>query len=235
MKVTLLAFLSFFCVLMPSTVVATLDATQSGEERIHLVNSEMRLQNADAAPLEEPPTPLIKDKLDLPLMRDQLTSTESSQNHSIIQKDTDSDYVQGMQDLAQTLNPYDARIQRQSRTATVNLGLITLIEFIIELTIPFIVLKVAFQFSDYRFQPQQILTICLIVAAVGAILFGTLQLGVFNPARIGISFMIMLVLLRVITQVHDLSTALQMTLIARLISLGIGWLVLYGMSLLLGL
>jgi hypothetical protein len=140
-----------------------------------------------------------------------------------------------MQDLAQTLNPYDARIQRQSRTATVNLGLITLIEFIIELTIPFIVLKVAFQFSDYRFQPQQILTICLIVAAVGAILFGTLQLGVFNPARIGISFMIMLVLLRVITQVHDLSTALQMTLIARLISLGIGWLVLYGMSLLLGL
>jgi hypothetical protein len=115
------------------------------------------------------------------------------------------------------------------------LGLITLIEFIIELTIPFIVLKVAFQFSDYRFQPQQILTICLIVAAVGAILFGTLQLGVFNPARIGISFMIMLVLLRVITQVHDLGTALQMTLIARLISLGIGWLGSYGMSLLLRL
>jgi len=235
MKVILLAFLCFFCVLMPSTVVATLDATQSGEERIHLVNPEMRLQNADATPLEEPPTALIEDKLDLPLMRDQLTITESYQNHSILQNDTDSDYVQGMQDLAWTLDPYDARMQRQSRTATVNLGLIALIEFIIELSIPFIVLKVAFQFSDYRFQPQQILTICLIVAAVGAILFGTLQLGVFNPARIGISFMIMLVLLRVITQVHDLSTALQMTLIARLIFLGIGWLVLYGMNLLLGL
>jgi len=45
----------------------------------------------------------------------------------------------------------------------------------------------------------------------------------------------MLVLLRVITQVHDLGTALQMTLIARLISLGIGWLGSYGMSLLLRL
>ena len=235
MKVTLLAFLSLFYALMPSTAVAAQGETPSSDEFNQLIRAEISLQDTDTAPLEESPAALIKDTLDLPLMRDQLTITESSQNHSVIQNDTDSDYVQGMQDLARTLNPYDARMQRQNRAATVNLGLIALIEFIIELSIPFIVLKVAFQFSDYRFQPQQILTICLIVAAVGAILFGTLQLGVFNPARIGISFMIMLVLLRVITQVHDLGTALQMTLIARLISLGIGWLGSYGMSLLLRL
>ena len=235
MKVTLLAFLSLFYALMPSTAVAAQGETPNSDEFNQLIRAEISLQDTDTAPLEESPAALIEDKLDLPLMRDQLTITESYQNHSILQNDTDSDYVQGMQDLARTLDPYDARMQRQSRTATVNLRLIALIEFIIELSIPFIVLKVAFQFSDYRFQPQQILTICLIVAAVGAILLGTLQLGVFNPARIGISFLIMLVLLRIITQVHDLSTALEMTLIARLISLGIGWLVLYGMNLLLGL
>lgn len=235
MKVTLLAFLSLFYALMPSTAVAAQGETPNSDEFNQLIRAEISLQDTDTAPLEESPAALIEDKLDLPLMRDQLTITESYQNHSILQNDTDSDYVQDMQDLARTLDPYDARMQRQSRTATVNLRLIALIEFIIELSIPFIVLKVAFQFSDYRFQPQQILTICLIVAAVGAILLGTLQLGVFNPARIGISFLIMLVLLRIITQVHDLSTALEMTLIARLISLGIGWLVLYGMNLLLEL
>lgn len=233
MKVTLLAFLSLFYALMQSHTVAAQGETPSSDEFNQLIKAEISLQDTD--PLEELPAALIKDTLALPLMRDQLTITESSQNLSVIQNDTDSDYVQGMQDLARTLDPYDARMQRQNRTATIHFGLIALIEFIIELSIPFIVLKVAFQFSGYRFQPQQILTICLIGAAVGAILFGTLELGVFNPARIGISFMIMLVLLRIITQVHDLGTALQMTLIARLISLGIGWLISYGMSLLLGL
>ena len=235
MKVTLLAFLNLFYALMPSPAVAAPGETPGSDAFNQLISAEVSLQDTDTVSLEESPAALIKDTLDLPLMRDQLTITESSQNLSIIQDDTDSDYVQGMQDLARNLDSYDARMQQQSRSATINLALIALIEFIIELAIPFIVLKVAFQFSDYRFQPQQILTICLIVAAVGAILFGTLELGVFNPARIGISFMIMLVLLRVMTQVHDLGTALQMTLIARLISLCIGWLGSYGMSLLLRL
>ena len=180
-------------------------------------------------------TSFIEDTLGLPIMRDQLTITESAQEVSMGPEDIDSSYGKMMQAFAATLEDYETGARRRDATRELNPLIAALIGFIVEIIITLIVLKIAFRFSDYRFRFQQILPLSIAVAVVGALLGTTLEIGRFNPARIGLSFIIMLVLLRLMTDVHEWATVIQMTLTTRLVSLGMTWLVFMGMMVLFGL
>lgn len=171
----------------------------------------------------------------MPIMRDRLTITESSQELSFDLDDIGSNYGEMMHDFAVTIEENEANIRSRETTRPLNSNVAALISFAVELIITLLVLKIAFQLGDYRFHFGQILPLSLAVAAVGALLEVILDIGLFNPARIGLSFIVMLILMRFMTNVHEWAASIQMTLIARLLSLGITWLIFMGIMVLFGL
>ena len=240
MKTVFFAIFTLLCLLQGASAQAqTASSSAMDDEPGGLTSSEVSLAESVAtSPTTSKATgatPLIEDTLGLPIMRDQLTITESSQDLAINAEDIDSSYGKMMQDFAATLEDYETGARRSDATRELNPLIAALIGFIVEIVITLLVLKVAFQFSDYRFRFRQILPLCIAVAVVGSLLGVTLDIGLFNPARIGLSFIIMLVLLRMMTEVHEWATVIQMALTARLVSLGMTWLVLMGMMVLFGL
>ena len=130
----------------------------------------------------------------------------------------------------------DGNNQEDSQqTLTQNPLLDLLITVIIEAAITLIVLHIAFQISGFPRLARQIIPLSLALALVGALLDTVLQMGLFNPIRIGLSFIILPMLIRVMTDVREWATAIKIGLTARLISIGIMWLAFTAMMVLLEL
>lgn len=186
------------------------------------------LSDADA-------TPLIQGTLGLPVMRDQQTITESSRGGPLGVEDIDSSYGKMMQDFAATLERDGTGVNVEKRAPKRNKLLDILVGFIIEFVVTMIVLKIAFLIGEFRYRFAQITPICLTVAFVGALLHFVLDLRLFHPIQIGLSFVIMLFMIRIMTEAHEWAAALQVTFVARLVSIGMIWLAFTGMIVLLGL
>lgn len=180
-------------------------------------------------------TPLIEGTLGLPVMRDQQTITESSRGGPLGVEDIDSSYGKMMQDFAATLESDGTGTNLAKRAPKRNKLLDILVGFIIEFVVTMIVLKIAFLIGEFRYRFAQITPICLTVAFVGALLHYVLDLGLLHPIQIGLSFVIMLFMIRIMTEAHDWAAALQVTFVARLVSIGMIWLAFTGMIVLLGL
>jgi heme/copper-type cytochrome/quinol oxidase subunit 4 len=99
-----------------------------------------------------------------------------------------------------------------------------LIGFILELVLTLVVLLISFHICDFPTLLHQIGLLSLSMALLGAGMEYFLFIGLANPIRIGLSFIILLLLIRQFTDVRDWATAIRITLIARLISLGLMWL-----------
>jgi hypothetical protein len=232
MKVLSLAILTLLCLLQGAS------AQTPGA-----VDDELGLLTKDDANLTEPTdsdrasdtTPLIEDELGLPVMRDQLTITESSQELAASQEEISESYVKMMQDIASTLENYEASKGSAQNAQARNPLLHILIGFIIEVIVTLIVLKIAFQLCGFPSLFRQIIPLSLSVAVVGAFVGIVLHVGLFNPIRIGLSFIILLILIRAITDVREWATAIQIALTARLVSIGMMWLAFAGMMALFGL
>ena len=179
-------------------------------------------------------TPFIEGTLDLPVMRDQLTITESSQDLSNVGEDIDATYGQMMQDFAATLEGNDVSPSARQNPKLGKL-LSTLIGFIVETIITLIVLKITFQLSEHRARLKHILPISLAVATFGALLQYVVGLSPFNPIQIGLSSFLLLMMIRLTTDVHEWAAALQITFAARLASLAVLWLTYTSMMMLFGL
>jgi hypothetical protein len=228
MKVLSFAILALICLLQGASV----HAQETANDQLGL------LTNADAS-LTEPTTttdvnpadstPFIEGQLGLPVMRDQLTITESAQDVSIDIEDIDSSYGKMMQEFAATLEGDTAGVSTVKRAPKRHQLLDILIGFIIEFTITLIVLKIAFLMGEFRFRASQVVPICLAVACVGALLNFTLDIRLLNPIQIGLSSFVMLMLIRFMTEAHEWPAALQITLAARLASVGLAWLTFTGM------
>jgi hypothetical protein len=234
MKVFSFAIIALFSLLQQASA-------QSHERELNTITgtgeagTATELNLTDTTPTPSDVTPFIKGTLDLPLMRDQLTITESSQNSSIVGKDIDATYAKMMQDFAATLDNYGTAATGRSESRSPNRLLNILIGFAVKVIVTLIVLKITFQLNEHRARLKQILPISLAIATMGALLNLIGGIGLFHPIQIALSFFLLLMMIRLVTDLREWAAALQMTFATRLASLATLWLTFTCMTLLFDL
>ena len=186
-----------------------------------------------------PTEPSSKDELgvQLPLSSNGMTITESSQIEALTEQDIGANY-----DLGKISNALSEALENDAvshNTAKRNDARIhlrdVLIGFILEVVLTIIVLAIAFSLSGFPYLFHQIALLGIATALVGAALEYFLFIGLLNPIRIGLSFILLLILIRQFTDVREWSTAIRITLVARLISLGLMWAAFAGVMMAFGL
>jgi hypothetical protein len=175
-------------------------------------------------------TAFIANTLELPSMRDQLTITESAQSTSVDIEDLDGSYGKKIHAFAAILEDDTAEFSISKRSQKRNPLLEILIGFIIEVVMTLIVLKIIFLFSELRYKFSQMLPISLAVASVGVFMHVTFGISLLNPMQIALNSLVMLLLIRLITEAHEWAIALRITFATRLIITGLIWLAFTGMS-----
>ncbi len=206
-------------------------------------NEQDKLSSHAAASLSEPSatgetdpaaeagtTHFIGNTLELPLMREQLTITESAEGSAVDVEGLDFIYGKNVQEFATALDDNAMEFSISKRSQQRHPLLEILIGFIIEVVITLVILKITFLVGEFRFCLSQVLPISLTVGFVGAFLHLTLGISLLNPMQIALSFLIMLMLIRFITEAHEWADALKITLVARLVTTCLFWLAATGMS-----
>ncbi len=206
-------------------------------------NEQDKLSSHAAASLSEPSatgekdpaaeagtTHFIGNTLELPLMREQLTITESAEGSAVDVEGLDFIYGKKVQEFATALDDNAMEFSISKRSQQRHPLLEILIGFIIEVVITLVILKITFLVGEFRFCLSQVLPISLTVGFVGAFLHLTLGISLLNPMQIALSFLIMLMLIRFITEAHEWADALKITLVARLVTTCLFWLAATGMS-----
>ena len=213
-------------------------------------NEQDKLSSHVAASLSEPSatgekdpaaeagtTHFIGNTLELPLMREQLTITESAEGSAVDVEGSAVDvegldfiYGKNVQEFATALDDNAMEFSISKRSQQRHPLLEILIGFIIEVVITLVILKITFLVGEFRFCLSQVLPISLTVGFVGAFLHLTLGISLLNPMQIALSFLIMLMLIRFITEAHEWADALKITLVARLVTTCLFWLAATGMS-----
>ena len=206
-------------------------------------NEQDKLSSHAAASLSEPSatgetdpaaeagtTHFIGNTLELPLMREQLTITESAEGSAVDVEGLDFIYGKKVQEFATALDDNAMEFSISKRSQQRHPLLEILIGFIIEVVITLVILKITFLVGEFCFCLSQVLPISLTVGFVGAFLHLTLGISLLNPMQIALSFLIMLMLIRFITEAHEWADALKITLVARLVTTCLFWLAATGMS-----
>jgi heme/copper-type cytochrome/quinol oxidase subunit 4 len=178
-----------------------------------------------------------RTQIEIPSTRKDLTITESARSEVMTAKDIGQHYSLAAlsDDLSEALEQYEeARNTPATNQARQHIRGV-LIGFILELVITMIVLQIAFSLSGFPSLFRQIVLLSLAVALAGAMLEYFLLISLLNPIRIGLSFMILLVLIRQMTDVREWATAIRIALLARFISLGLLWLAFAGVMVLFGM
>jgi hypothetical protein len=206
-------------------------------------NEQDKLSSHAAASLSEPSatgekdpaaeagtTHFIGNTLELPLMREQLTITESAEGSAVDVEGLDFIYGKNVQEFATALDDNAMEFSISKRSQQRHPLLEILIGFIIEVVITLVILKITFLVGEFRFCLSQVLPISLTVGFAGAFLHLTLGISLLNPMQIALSFLIMLMLIRFMTEAHEWADALKITLVARLVTTCLFWLAATGMS-----
>ena len=206
-------------------------------------NEQDKLSSHAAASLSEPSatgekdpaaeagtTHFIGNTLELPLMREQLTITESAEGSAVDVEGLDFIYGKKVQEFATALDDNAMEFSISKRSQQRHPLLEILIGFIIEVVITLVILKITFLVGEFRFCLSQVLPISFTVGFVGAFLHLTLGISLLNPMQIALSFLIMLMLIRFMTEAHEWADALKITLVARLVTTCLFWLAATGMS-----
>lgn len=176
-------------------------------------------------------------EMDIPVAGQDLTITESARIDGLTPEDIGQNYNFAAigEDLSEAIENYE-NAQNTPRTDAARAHLRdVVIGFILEVLITLAVLQVAFSLSGFPVLFRQIALLSLAIALAGAALHYFLHVGLLNPIRIGVGFILLLVLIRQMTDVREWATAIRIALLARLISLGLMWLALAGVMGLVGL
>lgn len=178
----------------------------------------------------------LETQLDLPVMRGKQTITESTAAQLDL-ADIGEGYAYGkiMQDVSAAVGHIDTKDNTPRRSEATNQLLRVLIGFVVELVITLFILKLSFQLCGFPSLWPQLFLLSGLVALVGAVVAFLLNAGLFNPIRIGLSFILLLGLIRMVTDVSEWTTAIKIAITARLISIGVMWLALAGAMMLFGI
>jgi hypothetical protein len=199
--------------------------------------TEQAEPNAISVVKEQGSTHLLDSDLELPVMRDQQTITESTQSQLQFGDLTfnNSPYGDLMKKLSGQLQDYESTQQSTNRSDATNHLLLFSIGFMVEFIITLLILKVAFRLCRFPCLWHQIGLLSIVFAASGAIVAFLIDAGLFNPIRLGLSFIVLLVLIQQFTDVREWATAIKIAITARLISIGVMWLALAGAMMLFGI
>lgn len=104
------------------------------------------------------------------------------------------------------------------------------IAFGIEMVVTLVVLSIAFQISGFPTVFRQLVALSLAVALAGALLDTLLRVGPLSPIRSVAGFIVLILLIRPLTDVREWATAIKIAIIARLVSIAVLWLALIGLS-----
>lgn len=107
------------------------------------------------------------------------------------------------------------------------------ITFGIEIVVTFIVLSIAFQISGFPSVFRQLLLLSLAVALVGAFFAILFRMDPLNPIRSAAGLLVLILLIRPMTDVRGWASAIKIAIIARLASIAVLWLAMIGLSILL--
>lgn len=154
---------------------------------------------------------------------------QASEYTSMTQNNTKS-----LQNLEDAINAGEAdqllsEEEEVSSSALMSIG----VSFAVELVVTLIVLSIAFQISGFPSIFRQILLLSLSVALVGAVFDTILELGPLNPIRSVAGFVILMVLIRQLTDVREWATAIKIAILARVVSIVMVWLLMLGATMLL--
>lgn len=214
-----------------------IDGILQGTNGVMLPTKTGSLQpNFADTPTPQTAAPLLETKLELPVMRDQQTITESTQGQLEL-ADIGEGYEYGkiMQDLTAELEDLGNNRNTARRSEATNQLLRVLIGFVVELIITIFILKLSFQLCGFPNLWHQVCLLSGLVALAGAVVAFLLDAGLFNPIRIGLSFILLLGLIKMVTDVREWATAIKIALTARLISIGFMWLALASAMVLFGI
>ena len=172
--------------------------------------------------------------IDIPVMRDEMTITESTQIEELKTEDIGKDYnfrsisedfSQALEDYNRTEGrPHTNKVRKQMRDAMLGLAL----EFVITL----IVLQIALSLSGFPCLFWQIALLALTVAIPGGLMDYFYSFSLLNPIRMALSFILLLALIRPLSDVREWATAIRIVLIARSISIVLVWLAFTGVMVL---
>lgn len=179
-------------------------------------------------------TPILQ--VELPAMRTEQTIGESTLNEDNTIEDIAEngyEYSQMANDLEQSIDHYESQHDNVPQTEKERLTHI-LIGFIIEVVITLIVLKIAFSLTGFPVLLRQLILLSLAVALGGAMVDYVIHAGIYNPVRNGLSFILMLLLIRQMTDVREWSTAITIAITARIVSIIVMWLAFAGILMLFG-
>lgn len=194
-----------------------------------------------AAPASKVETPAAtaKDipilKVDLPVMRTERTIGESTLNEDASEESIEEGYKysQIADELEQSIHRYESEPNNTPQTEEERLIQI-LIGFLIEVVITLIVLKAAFSLSGFPVLWRQLVLLSMAVALGGAMVDYIIHAGIYNPIRNGLSFILMLLLIRQMTDVREWTTAIKIAIIARIVSIVVMWLAFAALLMLFG-
>lgn len=177
--------------------------------------------------------PLLDTELYLPVMRDEQTITESAQGKVEIADLIGDDYQ--YRKIMKNASTGPGGLESNRRSDSTNQLLRVLIGFVVEFVITLSILKLAFQICGYPCPWHQTFLFSGLVALAGALTAFLLGAGLFNPISMGLSFIILLGLIHLLSDVRDWATAIKIALTARLISIGVMWLALAGAMMFFGI
>ncbi len=145
-------------------------------------------------------------------------------------------YTKIAQDLESTITHESEEDVAQEPTSPENERLASiLIGFIIEVVVTLIVLKVAFQVVGFPALWRQLILLSLAVALASAMVSYALHFGSMNPVSMGVSFIVLLLLIRQMTDVREWATAIQIAITARIVSIVLMWVAFAGVMMLFGM
>jgi len=93
-----------------------------------------------------------------------------------------------------------------------------------------IVLQIMLSLSGTRSSLSSVALISLAIALISSALLYALSVSLLHPIPLGLSFLVMFGLIHLLTDVRKWTTALGMTLAARLVTLGLVWLAMAGIG-----
>lgn len=226
-----LLLLSLFCALSWAHALdetSILGTPLLGDPEITLTGNNT---TAPLTPSTADETALIGTALELPTMRETLTIIETSDDLIGSDDVIEERYGKMLQDFSATLESYDPSNERPPHSRLADQIFSTKIGFVLEILLTWFAIRIALKASGFRRRPAQVLSICGILALVSAIISYFLQMGPFNPVRIALTFIVLTILIREITDAREWATAAKIAAITRIIYLIIIGLAFLGLDL----
>lgn len=209
--------------------------------RLEFIDGKLVKENEQALPSREKP-PVSKAEADDPLIkaeeivqqREGRTIGASVQPKSVDLSGMSESYESSntLESLEAAINAEQATIDPANAGPQRNLLQKIAITFGIEIVVTFVILSIAFQISGFPSVFRQILVLSLAVALAGALLDTLLRMDPLNPIRSAAGLLILILLIRPLTDVREWATAIKIAIIARLVSIAVIWLAMIGLTVL---